>query len=482
MEKCNLVIKDQCNVKFEGLDPLTRKKLSEALKFMVPHARYTPQYRLKRWDGKVAFATLGGATYLNLLDRVLPLVIDAGYEVELVDQRPDFLVTFPEVTDELVADRAWPAGHVMAGEPIMLRDYQVEAIQRYFDNPQSLQSIVTGAGKTLLTACLSLCVEMATGGKSIVIVPSKSLVIQTEEDYRNLGLDVGVFYGDRKEWRQHTICTWQSLSVLVKDNKAYFEASINGVNCVIVDEVHSVRGQNLRDLLCGPLAHVPIRWGLTGTIPKEDYEFMSLLSSLGPVVGEIKASELQEKGVLANCDIEIIELQDDHVAFGDYDSEYRFLTTDRERLFWVAEYVNVLAENSGNTLILVERRETGYMLENFLPGSMFVYGDTKTEDRRAEYNSVQTSNNKIIIATYGVASTGINIPRLFNIVCFQAGKSFTRVIQSAGRGLRLAHDKVSVRIVDITSSLKFSRRHLTKRKEYYRDAGYPFTMMKVDYR
>jgi superfamily II DNA or RNA helicase len=36
-------------------------------------------------------------------------------------------------------------------------------------------------------------------GRSIVIVPNKSLVVQTEEDYVNLGLDVGVYFGDRKE-------------------------------------------------------------------------------------------------------------------------------------------------------------------------------------------------------------------------------------------------------------------------------------------
>ena len=69
-----------------------------------------------------------------------------------------------------------------------------------------------------MTAALSDAVSPY--GRSIVIVPNKSLVTQTEKDYRNLGLDVGVFFGDQKEFgRQHTICTWQSLNVLLKNTK-----------------------------------------------------------------------------------------------------------------------------------------------------------------------------------------------------------------------------------------------------------------------
>ena len=68
-----------------------------------------------------------------------------------------------------------------------------------------------GAGKTLVTAVLSQKCEQY--GRSIVIVTTK-IVVQTEKDYKNLGLDVGVLYGDRKEYdKTHTICTWQSLSV-----------------------------------------------------------------------------------------------------------------------------------------------------------------------------------------------------------------------------------------------------------------------------
>lgn len=240
MPECVLKIIDQVNVKFEGLEPHVRKNLVDKLKYYVPYARHMPSFKLGRWDGKVAFATVGGGTYLNLLDKALPIVMGAGYEIEIDDRRPAFSVTFPEIREDMFAETPWPDGHPMQGQPILLRDYQVEAIRRYTENLQSIQSISTGAGKTLLTASLSKLCEPF--GRTIVIVPSKQLVAQTEEDYVNLGLDVGVFFGDRKEWgKTHTICTWQSLSIFSKKSRqgeveVPVDGFLDGVVCVMVDE------------------------------------------------------------------------------------------------------------------------------------------------------------------------------------------------------------------------------------------------------
>ena len=59
---------------------------------------------------------------------------------------------------------------------------------------------------------------------------------------------------------------------------------------------------------------MPLRWGLTGTVPKEPYEFQALHCSLGPVINQLAASELQEKGVLANCHVNVVQLID-HAEF-----------------------------------------------------------------------------------------------------------------------------------------------------------------------
>lgn len=477
MHQATMVVLDQCNVRFEGLSPGVRNRMKEALKFMIPNAKHMPSVKLGRWDGTVSFCSMAGATFLNLLDRVLPIITKAGYHVEIDDRRPTHHFSFPVITDSLFADRRWPSGHPMEGEPIILRDYQVAAIHTFTDNLQGLQTIATAAGKTIVTAALSCLVEPY--GRSIVIVPSKNLVTQTEEDYRNLGLDVGVLYGERKEWgHQHSICTWQSLASL--DKQATITEFVKDVVCVINDEVHTVKGKLLRDLLTGPLAHAPIRWGLTGTIPKEEHEAICLLAAIGPVVGEIRAVELQEKGVLAKCQVDVLQLQDDYVEFVDYDSEHDFLVTDQSRLQHIAHLIDDWSA-SGNTLVLVDRIETGETLLKLLPDAAFICGNTKLAKRQEQYKAIQSNDQRIIIATYGVASVGINIPRIFNLVLLEAGRSFVRVIQSIGRGLRRAKDKDYIRILDLCSSLKFSKRHLSKRKSFYNEQEYPHNTTKVNY-
>ena len=112
-------------------------------------------------------------------------------------------------------------------------------------------------------------------------------------------------------------------------------------------------------------------------------------------------------------------------------------------------------------------------------GSVFIQGKTKLETREEEYQEVATEQYKVIIATYGVAAVGINLPRIFNLVLVEPGKSFVRVIQSIGRGIRKAEDKDYVQIWDITSSCKYSKRHLTARKRFYKEAKYPYTVSKV---
>jgi superfamily II DNA or RNA helicase len=487
MRTATIVIRDEVNIKIEGLELDARRALVTAFKYDVPYARYLPAVRLGRWDGKVSYFQLGGSTYVNLLPEIIPILEKFNYDIDLDDQR-EYATTFEfaQVTEDSYAHIAWPKGHPAEGEPMKLRDYQVEIINNFLANPQCLQEVATGAGKTVMTAALSDAVTAY--GRSIVIVPNKSLVTQTEKDYINMGLDVGVYFGDRKEWgRQHTICTWQSLNVLLKNTKngtAEDDCTIGefleGVVCVIVDEVHMAKADALKTLLTGVMSRVPIRWGLTGTIPKEKFESVALLVSLGPVISKLSASELQSQGVLAQCHVNIVQLED-HAEFSNYQSELKYLLEEEGRIKTIADLVRQV-NLTGNTLVLVDRIAAGQALVDQLDDAVFVSGATKAKDRQDEYDEVAVADGKIIVATYGVAAVGINIPRIFNLVLIEPGKSFVRVIQSIGRGIRKAEDKEHVQIWDVTSTCRFAKRHLTKRKAYYKEANYPFTQEKLSWK
>jgi superfamily II DNA or RNA helicase len=482
---CKLVIRDEVNIKVEGLPIEVRRKLANTFKYEVGYAKYHPAYKLGRWDGTVSLFGMGGNGYLSQLPRILEILENNRIAVDDVeDLREPVKLQFPKVTEDFWGEKCWPEGHRFAGQPIRLRDDQVEVVNRFLENPQCLQEIATGFGKTITTATLAKLCEPY--GRTITIVPNKSLVEQTEEDFINVGLDVGVYYGDRKELNKtHTICTWQSLNILDKKSKNHetdivtLAEFLEGVSCVMVDEVHQAKADVLRNLLTQNLNNACIRWGLTGTVPKDPAEYEAIFASIGPVVGKISAHELQEKGVLASCHVNIVQMLD-LPEFKSYAEENKYLVTNKDRMVYISNLVKEISK-SGNTLVLVNRIESGKFLINELPESVFISGEVKTKDRKEEYDEIKTSDNKIIVATYGVAAVGINIPRIFNLVLLEPGKSFVRVIQSIGRGIRKAEDKDFVQIWDITSTCKYAKRHLTERKKFYKEAKYPFAIEKVDW-
>lgn len=491
--QCLIIVEDQVNVKFTNLNPGTRRKLSNAVKYEVPGARFQPSVRLGRWDGKTSFCSIGGATYINLIDDLIPIVLNDGYELLLEDNRDKVEIKFQEVSENVFGDKVWPAGHPHAGEPIVLRDYQTDAVKAYSENYHSVQEISTGAGKTLLTAALSYLVETAEvtindelieKPRSIIIVPNKDLVNQTYKDYINVGLDTGVFFGDKKEvGHQHTIVTWQSLNNLMKmgtiDGLNVLETFIEDVVCVIVDEAHGAKGQVLMDLLSGPFRKVPLRWGMTGTIPEFEYQAVAVKVTVGPTIDEITTKELQDRGVLSKCNINILQFQD-RGEYKTYQDELKYLLSGSARMKKIADMIMDISK-TGNTLVVVDRISPGESLAELIPGSTFISGSNNSKQRVTEYDRINDEDNAIVIATSGIVAVGINIPRIFNLVMIEPGKSFIKVIQTIGRGVRKAEDKDHVEVWDFTSSMKYSKRHLAKRKAFYKKKEFPHKVTKVQF-
>ena len=407
-----------------------------------------------------------------------------AFTVSVYHSTPEILVTLPRKLDRI-------SRRNVRRQPMLqitdIRKISTEPVRCIMiDHPDHLYLtdgfVVTH--NTIITASLSMLAQKY--GRTIVIVPNKNLVQQTEEDYRNIGLDVGVLYGDRKEYdRQHTICTWQSLMVLDRKSKDALDDEqlavfLDNLIAVICDEVHSVKNLNvLHNLLTTTFANIPIRWGLTGTIPEEEYNQVSLYSAIGPIIGKLSAKELQDKGYLARCHVNILHTQDS-VSYGDYQGELKYLVTNKDRLSWMAGKIKEIAE-TGNTLVLIDRIETGEILHEMIADSTFISGQMKSIKRKEAYKDINLADNAVMIATYGTTSTGISINRIFNLVLVEPGKSFVRVIQSIGRGLRKADDKDAVEIYDIASKCKFSNRHLLKRKKFYDSVQYPYTTTKITY-
>ena len=139
MATCKLIIEDEVNIKLEGLEVDVRRKLANALKFEVPYARYMPQYKLGRWDGKVAFFGIGGTGYVNHLATISEVLQKNNVQiVDIEDRRHPVQLEFKDIQEDFWGNLTWPKGHPAEGEPIRLRDYQVEVVNNFLAKSSSI--------------------------------------------------------------------------------------------------------------------------------------------------------------------------------------------------------------------------------------------------------------------------------------------------------------------------------------------------------
>lgn len=460
MKKAYITLKDEVYAFVSGLQPQDQEFLENKFAYMVEGAFFMPLYKLGRWDGKVRFFERTGKIFIRLLDEMLPYLDGWGYEIELRDERKPVNECKVRVTPD------WFAKKENQKLKFDLRPYQVEAVNLALEHGGGIIEAATGAGKTWMVG--ALCDAFGQDDlRAIVIVPSVDLVDQTAATFRLGQIDVGTYGGKVKDLaHQHIISTWQSL----QNNPKIIE----DFDVLIVDECHGAKAKVIGEIVNNFGKNIHFRFGVTGTIPEPQVDRATIKGTLGEVIFSITAAELIEMGYLAQLEIEPIEIKEAvEEEFPDYSSEKTFLGRSPDRLDLIADLIITKAERFGNTLVLVNSVKQGQALQKRIQDSVFLYGTTETEVRAEWYSLFNDRDDLIVIATFGIASTGISIDRVFNLMLLDAGKSFIRSIQSIGRGLRKADDKDRVHCVDIHSNLKWSKKHYRMRAKFYKNAQYP---------
>lgn len=493
-------ILDEVNCAIIGLLPDHIFYLYEEYGRKAPGFFFNPKFKLGQWDGKIRYFHKTGKTHVYLLPEIIPKLTALGYSLELVDERVSNLPEVPLIDENYFSHIFHPEFQA----PIILRKYQVEAVNAVLSNAGGIIIAGTGAGKTLMNAAIADSYGKF-GLRTITIVPSQDLIEQTANEFEICEVDVGRYYAEVKTLdHQHIISTWQSL----KNNKKI----ISEFDVVIVDEAHGIKGNVLQQLLNEHGRHIPVRIGLTGTLPKAETDAMAVRIAVGDVQYTITARQLMDEGYLAQLEIDILQLEEDFKKeyqefieeheqkwlvnpkekptytqfkdgyFPDYTAEKRYLQSNKNRIEWIAEYIMAKRDlRKGNVFCLVNGIPFGKKLAAAIPGAVFVHGKDKQKARQEIYDMFAERDDLVVVASIQIASTGLNIKRIFEMMAIDAGKSFVRIIQTIGRGLRKAEDKDSVRFTDICSDLKYSKKHLAERRKFYREAEYPHKKKKVDY-
>lgn len=488
-------LNDEVNCTITGLRPNDKEYLWRQFGYKAKDYYFNPKFNLGSWDGYIRFFTKHGKTYVHLLDQIIPIISKNGYKIKVQDNRKSAVV-FPDPINEDffsgVIDKF--------GKPWKMRDYQIEAVNTLLDEGNGIMIAGTGGGKTAMTAALALSYERKANLKSIIIVPDKNLTAQTYKEYANFGLDVGEYSGERKDPdHMHVVSTWQSLKNMPSLLKQF--------QVLVVDETHGAKANELKKLLVEHGKTIVHRFGVTGTLPDHKSDATTVIVGIGPVRYEVPASRLIDDGYLAKLQINIMQMKvelheeyDEYLKenedepdiltypqfltafFPDWPSERGFLQTETRRTNWIVDYIEALSsKEKGNVLCLVNGINYGKKLSKLIPGSVFIHGKDNMAVRSEAYERFNTEDNFVLIATSQIASTGLDIPRIFNLVFIDQGKSFIKTIQGIGRGLRLAHDKESVHVTDICATTKYSKSHLAKRVKYYKSAKYPHRKHSIEY-
>ena len=204
---CHITIRDEVFCYITGLQPSDNEFLWKKFGIFKDGYFFAPKYKLGQWDGKIRFFEKTGKTYIRLLDDILELIVGWGYEIALHDERMPVEVVTARLTEDWFAKK----GATFKGQPILIRPYQLEAVNNAIEYGDGFIEAGTGAGKSLM--CAGLCdVYGSYGYRTITVVPSTDLVNQTAVWYEICKMEVGIYSGSEKDIsKQHVVATWQSL-------------------------------------------------------------------------------------------------------------------------------------------------------------------------------------------------------------------------------------------------------------------------------
>jgi superfamily II DNA or RNA helicase len=335
----------------------------------------------------------------------------------------------------------------------------------------------------------------------LIIVPSTQLVHQMKGDFTDYsshnGFDVDgntnlIMSGKEKHLNNLvTLSTWQSLQ-LDRVNSGW----LNSYDVIMVDECHQAGSKELSNLM-SKATDVKYRFGFTGSLGKSKTNHMVIKGLFGPVSKVTTTKKLIEDGHLSKIEIMCLVLQyppEIKSLFSskvEYPKEVEFITSYERRNKFIR---NLALSLEGNTLILynfVEKHgEVLYDLIKEKAGDRpvhFIHGGVESEERDEVRAIIEGSSNSITVASLGTMSVGVNVKRLHNVILAHPTKSAIRIIQSIGRGLRLADGKTHLSLYDISDKLSKSKtksnhtyRHFIERLSIYSQEEFDYKIVEVD--
>ena len=478
LKKNEIYIKLKC-------EPHILYELQRYFTFEVPGAKFMPQMRSKHWDGQIRLLSVHtGEIYVGLLDKVIDKLKLHGYTYEFENNKY-YGLPFEineEITKEGVKDYM---ASICTFTP---RPYQIEGVTDALKYNRRLLISPTASGKSLMIYSI-VRYYVDKGQKILLVVPTTSLVEQMYKDFSEYGWDSDSYchkiYSGREKYHDLpvTITTWQSIYKL---DRKFFEQ----FGVVIGDEAHLFKSKSLISIM-SKLHHAKYRFGFTGTLDGTQTHKWVLEGLFGPSYKVTKTAELMKTGHVSQLDINCIVLKHPPQKFEVFEDEVQFIITHDRRNNFIK---NLVSKLDGNTLVLFSRIEAhGEPLFNLINNNVsegrkvfFVHGGVDTDERERIRAITESEKDAVIVASYGVFSTGINIKNLHNVIFASPSKSRIRNLQSIGRVLRKGKDKDKATLYDIADDCTYNSRknytlnHFIERVKIYNEESFNYDIVTVN--
>ena len=491
-DNSNLIIIEKKNEVYITVDCESdiQREISEFFTFYVPGYKFMPAFRTRMWDGKIRlFSQKTKEIYFGLYPYIKAFAEERGYNI----------VAAKDVDIDNKVDREVVTKFSNSlGQKFEARDYQIDAIFHSLKRNRALLVSPTASGKSFIIYSLiryySHLIKNDTNNRTLLIVPTTSLVEQMYTDFESYGWNVKKYchrlysgYSNQTD-KKVLISTWQSLYKLPRE---YFKQ----FGCVFGDEAHLFKSKSLTEIMT-KLVDCKYRIGLTGTLDGAHTHKLVLEGLFGAVNKVTTTKKLMDKKQLSNLAVRCLILKHSDanckmISNGKYQDEIDYLVSSNARNNFIR---NLALKIKGNTLVLFQLVEKhGKDLFKSIEDKaeknrkvFYIYGGVETEEREKARAIVENETNAIIVASYGTFSTGINIKNLHNIIFASPSKSRIRNLQSIGRGLRLGDNKVNATLYDIADDLQykskenFTLKHFQERINIYNEEEFDYEIHNIN--